>query len=139
MTAEWRGPFWLKPFFRDKEDTIFHRVTAVKLDRRVVPESLGKLQYLETVQLQGCRIPQPLVNRLNQRDHMRSLVPNPLRCEQAWINGIVVQPQPSRAQQPATSVNARVVAGALRSGVFIGPHAGFRMSDRNRDEVISAG
>jgi len=73
VTAEWRGPSWLKPFLADWQDSIFHRVTSVELSNREVPSALLKLQHLESLSLRHCRISREQLQRLHRPGALQSL------------------------------------------------------------------
>ncbi len=73
MTAEWRGPFWLKPFVGTAGDTIFHHVTSVELNRRKVPDAVLKLPYLESLSLHTCQLSKAQLQRLQVRNALKSL------------------------------------------------------------------
>ena len=70
MSVQWRGPYWLKPFFAGADDTIFHRVTGVELQERVVDDALLELQYLERLHLRSCMMS---VEQREKLSRMRSL------------------------------------------------------------------
>ncbi len=97
MTVEWCGPRWLRPFFGDSEDTIFHRVTAVELVHRQVPDALLKLRCLEAVGLSGCQISSNQLDRLNRRLSLRSLTLHDNHL------GDAVKQQPAVAQNPISA------------------------------------
>ena len=74
MTADWRGPLWLKPFLGASQDSIFHRITGVQLNSRNVPEALLKLRYLEDVNLNSCQMSRDQFERLARRGWVDSSV-----------------------------------------------------------------
>lgn len=70
MTVEWCGPGWLRPFYEGREDSIFHRVTAVQLAAREVPDAVLELKYLKSLNLKTCRVSGEQLRRLHRLDSL---------------------------------------------------------------------
>jgi hypothetical protein len=88
----------LKPLFGDVKDSIFHRVTAVQLSCREVPDALLKLRYLESVSLSRCRMSPAQLDRLNRRS-LKSLLLHDNQLEDDGSNQAAVAASPAPAWQ----------------------------------------